>query len=467
MMPPKKKKKKTTTPVRRGTALARRELTVVQRQAVHLLGPTLDPSAAVSIDPRPYPKGFQFRLPDQRVTVPEPSVLVFVDDLPGANWGHPCRYLFHRADTGELLAEHAAQFPPTLHEEVVLTQFHGAAVEKAHAPAKVFTPIDWRTILRVPKVELTSPHRRFAVLFTGQISNTRHVADLEFAWRTLIHVYGFDPGDVYVLCYDGTIDSTDSGAIGKWGGDNSNYQMQVWRSGSKANLQAAFNEIGGEIGSDDLLLVHTNNHGSTTGLCLDSSSVLTPSEFGAVLSGLPAFGSLVVMMEQCYSGAFKDDTLNNSTASQTVFTSAAPYNEVSWGGSPFDAFAGVWIEAIAGAHANGGSLSTDPDVNNNGRVSMKEAFNYANSNDTSGDHPVYADSPAGCGAYVWLGQVSIFDLIKNLHLYLEEIVIGRIPLPDPPPDRVFVALGDPVAERATKLRQQLVGLAKALGPSTG
>jgi hypothetical protein len=177
-----------------------------------------------------------------------------------------------------------------------------------------------------------------------------------------------------------------------------------------------------------------------------------------MLSGLPAYNALVVMMEQCYSGAFSSDVLGKSTAAQTVFTAAAPADEVSWGGNPFDAFAGVWIEALAGAHGDGSGLADDPDGTNNGRVSMREAFDYAVAHDTTQDHPVYADSPAGCGQNIWLGQVNLRDMLPRIARFLEEVQVGRIPLPDPPPDH------DLLRQPSATLHRQLVGLAKAISP---
>ena len=71
--------------------------------------------------------------------------------------------------------------------------------------------------------------QRYAILWTSQISNRRHVEDLEFFWRTLVNVAGFNPANIYVLCYNGTISATDvSGSIGNWYGNNTPYQMKVY-----------------------------------------------------------------------------------------------------------------------------------------------------------------------------------------------------------------------------------------------
>ena len=64
-----------------------------------------------------------------------------------------------------------------------------------------------------------------------------------------------------------------------------------------------------------------------------------------MLDGMKAFGTLVVTMEQCYSGAFLQPTLDHSKASRTSFASAVPADKVSAGDSHFDQWARTWFEA--------------------------------------------------------------------------------------------------------------------------
>ena len=46
------------------------------------------------------------------VPVTVPSFMVFVDLRPGANWGHPCRYLLVSREDGSI-ARVDSEFPPT------------------------------------------------------------------------------------------------------------------------------------------------------------------------------------------------------------------------------------------------------------------------------------------------------------------------------------------------------------------
>jgi hypothetical protein len=280
---------------------------------------------------------------------------------------------------------------------------------------------------------------RYALLFTSQISNRRHVEDVELAYRVLHHRFGFPRQNIYVLCYDGTIGATDAtpAQMATWVGDGTAYEMDVTAAATKANLQSTLQQISQRMDSDSLLFVHTNNHGSPSGLCVDNSSIVTPSEWGTMLDGMDPFGTLLVTMEQCYSGAFLQPTLDHSTAQRTSFASAVPADKVSWGAAHFDPWAQAWFEGVNGSTAYGASLAHQPDTNHNGRISAREAFDYSDAYDTAADDPQYGDAPAGCGASVYLTRPpSLWEIIREIasrYAAIDKSVV-HIPKGDPPPE---------------------------------
>ena len=73
-----------------------------QTAAVHHLG----------VVPRMLRKGETLKLVDRRIKVPDDSVLVFEDQMPGANWMHPCTYALVDAQTGESVLTVPADRPP-------------------------------------------------------------------------------------------------------------------------------------------------------------------------------------------------------------------------------------------------------------------------------------------------------------------------------------------------------------------
>src|SRR4051812_27250154 len=338
---------------------------------------TVTPRTAAAPPPRlahrVYREGHRLKLVDREIRVPADSVVVFEDQMPGANFGHPCRYLFHSPRDGRLLHREDALFPPEVADP-------DATVEHFHAPLKVEVarPVVYRPI-DLAKLHLHPwfvDDNRYALLFTSQISNRRHVEDVELAYRVLRHRFGFPKQNIHVLCYDGTIGATDASgsAMSTWVGDGTAYEMHVNAAATEANLQSTLSTISGQMNSDSLLFVHTNNHGSPSGLCVDNSAIVTPAEWGTMLDGMKAFGTLVVTMEQCYSGAFLQPTLDHSTAQRTSFASAVPADKVSWGAAHFDPWAQAWFEGINGSTAYGASLAHQPDTNHNGRISAREAF---------------------------------------------------------------------------------------------
>jgi hypothetical protein len=287
--------------------------------------------------------------------------------------------------------------------ESPLELFHAPAIKSATAAHLAIAPAG-RLIQNGPLTNTTG-EQRYAILWTSQISNMRHVEDLEFLWRTLVHVCGFQPANIYVLCYNGTISATDAqNPVGNWCGNNTPYQMQVHSSATIANLQAVFNTLMGQLQANDLLFIHTNNHGAPSGLCVDGlnqpTSIITPAQFGAMLAGLPKFDKLAVTMEQCFSGAFQTPVLQNSTAKNTVFASAVPGTATSAGAAQFDPWALDLIEALNGATPAGGALPSKP-ATIDGMVSIKAACDWAKANDNY-DNPQYGENPAGCGSLIYL-----------------------------------------------------------------
>jgi hypothetical protein len=329
-------------------------------------------------------------------------------------------------------------FPPEVSDIELLPKYFHEPLAQPESRAKIYASYDWSKVARYPWL---TDDNRFALLWTSQISNRRHVEDTEFAYRILRHKFGFPASNIYVLCYDGTIDSTDFHGtdMATWVGDGTAYQMQVSAAATKAKLQSTLTAISNRMNADSLLFVHTNNHGSPSGLCVDNSSVLTPAEWSTMLDGMSAFGTLVVTMEQCYSGAFLQPTLDHSNAGRTSFASAVPADKVSAGDWHFDQWARTWFEAVNGATAYGASLAHNPDTSGNGKVSVKEAFTYSDTYEyaNSYDDPQYGDTPAGCGSFIYLTKApTLADILRAIldrYLLVEDLIVKH-PIPDPPPD---------------------------------
>jgi hypothetical protein len=338
----------------------------------------------------------------QGLTAPRRSVLVFADDEPLANFGHPCRYLLFDPESGDLHTELPARFPPWQDRIPESLQAFHQPVRPVPAESLYHIRPPW------PCPILWPAGRRYAIFYSG-MSNTRHLNDMEFGYRTLVHRYGFAPADITVLSYDGTT-HTQEGSNTSWPGDGTPYQIVVNGPGNRAAFEAAVDALKPKLRAGDLLFIHTNNHGDNDG----TQSFLSAypgwgqyfaDDFAAKLGELPRYRSLIVMMEQCNSGGFNAPVIKHSTADSTSVASAAIASQSSYA-SPdghWDSFARDWFAAQAGHDPYGAALAFNPDTNGDGRIEATEAFGYANTIKNPSDSPQF-DESSPAGGNIFLGQ---------------------------------------------------------------
>jgi hypothetical protein len=412
----------------------------------------------LSLDSRIYRAGDSIGPKFQGIYADGPTVIVFADDEPLANFGHPCRYLLYHPETGDFLREVPARFPPSLVQSADrLTPFLTPKTFREPSPYWYFPPV-----YRCPRI--FPEGNRYAILFSG-LTQARHLNDMEFAYRTLIEVYGFHADNIYVLNYDGTLKVWDV-TLGTWPGNNTPYTIRVTGQGTRAAFQAVFSDLSSKIQPDDLLFIHTNNHGDFDSTVDDSfmcgwvNDVSNPppnsdgdftcyyaSEFASDLSVLPAHRALVVVMEQCNSGGFNTPILNFSTAASSSVSSAATYSTESFASSDgnWDIFAYQWIAAANGANPDGSALASNPDTNHDGVVDTQEAYNYAVTQDTA-DVPQFNVSASGAVltldqqyAFKWVWCYILWPILEPI--YSEAFPqVTYPPLPNPPDPAPYYAL---------------------------
>ncbi|HEX9824936.1 MAG TPA: hypothetical protein VGB51_11180 [Actinomycetota bacterium] len=356
----------------------------------------------------------------QPIEVDRDTIMVFSDDAPQLNWGHPCRYLLYGAEEGQLYRTVEAQFPPYLVREPETFQ-------PFHQPVVFARPeLKW-SIRDLPELIRPRPSNWFAVLYSGA-SNNRHTNDLEFLYRTLRHVHGVAADRIYVLNYDGTIDySGGPHPVTTWPGDDTPYEMTVNAAGTKAELENVIDELKGRLTESDCLLIHTNNHGGHNGesfLVTESGPDYGVSDFADKIAELPSFDCLMVMMEQCFAGGFNAPIIAGSPAHKTNVASAAIEANTSIGGPEFDPFARDWIAAMHWADPDGSPFSADTD--HDGHVSALEAFTYADSVHHPHDTPNYSESSVEAGSCN-LGGYKFPWIIPDIYLVLERYWEGPIP----------------------------------------
>ena len=88
-------------------------MTVVDRDiAIDAARRALDASTGVVYVDRLVRQAGTVQLGAESHEVEGPSLLVFRDEMPGANWMHPCTYALVGLDSGELLLTVASDRPP-------------------------------------------------------------------------------------------------------------------------------------------------------------------------------------------------------------------------------------------------------------------------------------------------------------------------------------------------------------------
>jgi hypothetical protein len=272
---------------------------------------------------------------------------------------------------------------------------------------------------------------RYAILFGGGIdpanNHLRYWNDLKFMYSTLINSYGYTSGAIAVLYGSGR------------GNDN---DIPVHYSATKANLIKVFDLLKGITTTKDFIFVFTTNHGggfykadiaspltSSGKFCgrLDSSGdegtegldekkynqdfnsnggikdkvswdeelcawkeSIYDDDLTLLLTNLKC-DRMVIVLEQCFSGGL----IRDMAGKNRIIMSAAGEFEPSWGMEelPYDEFCYHFTCAIRGEDPSG--TAVDADTDNDGAITMVEAFNYARLKDTTTETPWYEDSGDG------------------------------------------------------------------------
>jgi hypothetical protein len=335
-------------------------------------------------------------------TAPTSGWLVFIDDHARANFDHKCRYAFVDEASGELSIYQAVSPPRNLGE------FHELDTEmkRLYEAAHEVRAVPYSGPIR--EGDLRQGGTCYAVLISGGYaywSNyIRYYNDIQFIFTTLKEVYGYKDQDIYVLVSDGTDPAPDRNdgtnsppdldGDGTW---DIEYPAELWA------IDEVFDTLANKVTADDQVFVFSTDHGSSNGgwsvyLNLWNYESLEDWYFANLVNSLPA-ATFIFTMEQCYSGGFEDDL---QTVPPRIFSSAARHDEYSWAMSNllYDEYVYYWTSAVRWEDPYGNPV--DADYDDDGRVTMDEAYTYALNHDTQPEHPQYDDNPSGLGADVTL-----------------------------------------------------------------
>lgn len=287
----------------------------------------------------------------------------------------------------------------------------------------IYTPlaIDWcRRFPALCGIVAVPLSKNYAILYSGGVNagnaHLRYWNDLKFMYLTLKNKYGYTDDRIIVIYKDGT--AQDAG-------------MAVDYAASVTGVRNAFTNLKSKITVNDNLFFFATNHGGGYHRGGGHQSVTTAGNQGGLNDAAPfdeidpkkvdetiyyygqanntitddslskwisalKFKNFTAVLEPCFSGGL----LYDLRGSNRIVISAADEYQYSWGGLTnggvsFDVFSYYFTEAMNKQSFNGAALTTNPDTNGDGKISVLEAFLYAKLKDTYQESPQLEDTGDG------------------------------------------------------------------------
>lgn len=228
---------------------------------------------------------------------------------------------------------------------------------------------------------------KYAVLYSGGIKPGK---DYYRYWNDIIYMYfilqmnGYDSSNIYVIYKDGV-------------GEDA--YTPVDYPATHDSLDTVFGELSGVMDAADTLFFYTTNHGGNSGISvwtpMDDSGALTHAQVSDWLDSITC-RDMIIVMEQCVSGRF----IQYLSAENRVILTACHNAESSYSADTegnWDEFVYHFMCAVSGVSWNGDAVTINADFNDNGYVSMREAFIWAALMDSRPETPWYNDNGDGRG----------------------------------------------------------------------
>ncbi|MFH1143641.1 MAG: FlgD immunoglobulin-like domain containing protein [Candidatus Eisenbacteria bacterium] len=385
------------------------------------------------VDPDPLAAGTRVATWKKEVFVAaDAGWFVFVDLKPAANWEHPCLYLFVNSQTGAL-DTFEAMVPPRDQ-----TRLREVTNGRDNPPAGLSERLLERFDELVAQLEKPAAPTRglaYALIISGGAdpsnNHIRYWNDSAFIYRALVNYYGYADENIYVCISDGL-----NPAVDRSNGTNSPSDLDgdgdadIQYPATLTYIDQVFDALATQLTASDQLFIFTTDHGGQESgwdcyLNLWNWEELRDDQLAAYVDALPC-EAIICTFEQCFSGGMIDDLQGDGR----VIATGANYDEYSWAMGPdyvYDTFVYHWTCAVGWADPNGNPV--DADTNDDGIVSMHEAFLYAEAHDFDDETPQYSSNPAELG-----DMLNLFGNLEGVYLACEDMLVDD--------DMVGVSRGD-------------------------
>lgn len=363
----------------------------------------------------------------------------FIDEHPNKGWAHECcLYEIPKSSSAKMTFKKTdLRFFPRGDFKLV-SAMPRPKTEETINPAMIKIPALQEAVAN------PDANRTYAIILSGGIdpkSNpVRYWNDCSFIYKVLRNRYGIpkenivpimadgdDPApDYYVmrrpLIYDADPEQVFLSQNLDLDGDGVN---DIEYAATKENIQNTLNKFLSRIKQNDQLFFYVMDHGDTVkgkaNICLWKNERVYNDELAAILKPFTDKGVIVnAILGQCYAGGFVD----NLSEIGCVVTTACSAEEESYGSSSiyYDEFVYWWTTSINGMTPTGTYVNAD--ANNDGFVSMQEAFEFAKANDEYAnesdggkisEHPQYSSNPAILGQTLAINRIP-----KALELFIKD-----------------------------------------------
>jgi hypothetical protein len=267
------------------------------------------------------------------------------------------------------------------------------------------------TILGSVPAQASSDHTDWAILIAGGYdaanNRVRYWNDISEMYEILTDEYDYATDHIFVLYADGQ--RLGQGNYEEYDPDEDDLGYPTpgtpginFLAATLDNLDSVTDTIAGSSCDSDTVFVFTTDHGDFDGSLYLWGEAISPETFASYdyMGKIERYAWRAFEMEQCYSGAF----VQPLSGPRTAIATACRAGEPSYGGvaphEMYDEFCFYFNAALKGAEPDSvGGTAVDADVNDDGRVSFAEAFNYAQANDfwaqQDWEHPQFDDNGDG------------------------------------------------------------------------
>jgi len=367
------------------------------------------------------------------IALPWSRAWVFIiDDAPGTEWDHPCRYVFLAPDLSAFAVQYArrhfqARTAEGRFERLVCVVRH-PAVDSPEAKAAASRGLGATTDPLPMSTGLLdysgSAQNCYALLISGGVDPynnfARYWRNLSAIYTTLVTKYNYPKDHITVLMSDGLDPAVDRNVGDE---DDPEYEnsdpdldqdgiADVCGAATWQNVALALTNYQNTLTADDQLFIFVTDHGchdsgQDVGINLWDHGELRDDELKALTDPIPAM--VIMALGECYSGGFVDDFMTNCPPNRVIATACA-WNETSTADSFMSYWCNRFTSSVRGFWPNDPNvwedgLICDADSNDDGRVTMHEAVNKAAQNLPDDRHPVLFSNPLDLCDRVYLNHL--------------------------------------------------------------